>query len=69
MQIVVLDKLFDLSDQLFHAPESSPPNCSLGDEVEPYLHLIQPGCIGRSIVDMVARMSGQPSFDFLMLMS
>jgi len=69
MRVVVFDKLLDLSGQLFHAPEGSTPNCSLSDEVEPDLHLIQPRGVRGGIVDLVPRMSGQPSFDLLMLMS
>ncbi len=35
----------------------------MGDETEPALDLIEPGAVGRNVMDMVARPPCQPGFD------
>ena len=52
MTIGILDVMIDFRDQFLHAAERSPANGLLCDAVEPDLHLIEPGGIGRSEVHM-----------------
>ena len=66
--IGVLDEMVDLPDQVFHASECAPADGLLGDDIEPYLHLVQPGSIGRRKMNLKARMSGQPALNPWMLM-
>ena len=68
MAIGVLDEMVDLPDQIFHASECAPADGLLGDDIEPYLHLVQPGSVGRRKMNMKARMNGQPALNPQMLM-
>ena len=51
----------DFLDQFFHAAEGSPAYGLLRDAVEPDLHLIEPGGIGRSEVYVEPRPCGEPA--------
>ena len=66
--IGVLDEMVDLADQVFHASEGAPADGLLSDNIEPYLHLVQPGSIGRRKMNLKARMNGQPALNPRMLM-
>src|SRR4030042_5801098 len=66
--IGVLDEMVDLADQVFHASECAPADGLLSDNIEPYLHLVQPGSIGRRKMNLKARMSGQPALNPRMLL-
>ena len=68
VSIGVLDEMVDLPDQVFHASECPPTDGLLGDDIEPYLHLVQPGRIRRREMNLKARMNGQPALDPRMLM-
>ena len=59
--------MVDFVDQFLHAAEGSPTDGLLRDAIEPDLHLIQPGCIGRSKVHMEAGARGKPAPDSQML--
>src|SRR3990172_11830382 len=61
--VMVLNELVDLADQISDAPERSPANGLLGNEVKPDLHLIEPGCIGGGIVNVITRASRQPTLN------
>ena len=67
MQIVTGDVGVDFLHQLADAAERPAPNCLLGDEAEPALHLIEPTGIGRSVMDVVARPARQPGLNLGML--
>ena len=67
MSVVTIYVLGDLSNELFDARESSPSYGFLGNDVEPYLDLIHPGCISRSIVDVPSCMGCEPALDAWML--
>jgi len=69
MGVVVLNEVIDFCGQVLDAPESSPSNHLLSDQVEPDLHLVKPGGIGRRQMDVKARMQGQPALHPGMLMS
>jgi len=66
--IGVLDEMIDLADQVFHVSEGAPADGLLSDNIEPYLHLVQPGSIGRRKMNLKARMNGQPALNPRMLM-
>ena len=59
--------MVDFGDKFLHAAEGSPANGLLRDAIEPDLHLIQPGCIGRGKVHMEAGARGKPAPDSQML--
>jgi uncharacterized repeat protein (TIGR03803 family) len=65
--VVILYELIDLSHQFLHAAKSSAPDGSLGNSVEPDLHLIEPGGVGWSEVHMKARPRRQPALHARML--
>ena len=69
MSVMTFHKLINFKDQIFDASESSSPDCSLGDEIKPDLDLIQPGSIGRRIVDLISGMSHNPTLDLGVFMS
>jgi hypothetical protein len=54
-------EVIDFRGQVLNAPESASSNRLLGDDVEPDLHLIQPGGVGRSQMDMKTGVQGQPA--------
>ena len=57
----------DFVHQFAHAAERAAPDRLLGDEREPALDLIEPAGVGGGVVDVVARMAGEPGFDLRML--
>ena len=68
MTVILSSVLFNLSHKFFHAFECASSYCSLGDEVEPDLNLVEPGGIGRCVVYMPSVMNRQPALDFGMFM-
>ena len=61
MAIGILHVVIDFLDQVFHVAERSPANGLLRNAVEPDLHLIEPGGIGRSKVHMESWSRGEPA--------
>ena len=57
----MLDVVIDFLDQVFHTAKGSPAKSSLRDAIEPNFHLIEPGGIGRSEVDVEPWPRGEPS--------
>ena len=57
----ILDVVIDFLDQVFHTAKRSPAKSSLRDAIEPDFHLIEPGGIGRSVVDVEPWPCGEPS--------
>jgi len=51
--VMILHNLINFGNQIFDASESSSPDCSLGDQIEADLDLIQPRSIGWRIVDLI----------------
>ncbi len=58
--IIGLDESIDLLHQVFDATERAAADGALSDEVEPDLHLVEPGGIGGSVVDVKAGPLSQP---------
>jgi len=56
----MLDEVVDSGDQVFDAPETPSADRLLGDEAEPSFHLIEPGRVGGSVVDLEAGPLRQP---------
>lgn len=67
MRVVVGDERIDPLHEFLGALERAPADGPLGDDPEPALHLVQPGGIGRGVVDVVPGMAGQPGPDLLVL--
>ena len=63
MSIVALNKLIDLGNEIRDTTEAAAPDRSLGNDVEPDLHLVEPWGIGRCVVDVLARTRRKPSAD------
>ena len=61
--IVVLDELIDLAFEVRHGVKGAASDGALCDQSEPALDLVEPGGVGRSVVDMEARTLGEPDFD------
>jgi hypothetical protein len=57
------NELIDLLDQFAHIAEGAAADGALGNQGEPALDLIEPTGIGRSEVQVIAEMTGQPGFD------
>ena len=55
-------------DEFADGGEGATTDRFLGDDVEPYLDLIEPGGVGRGEVDVVARASGKPALNLRVLM-
>lgn len=55
------DEVDNLGGKLLDAPERASANGLLGNDVEPDLHLVQPGGIGRRQTDVEMGMQGQPA--------
>ena len=53
--------MVDFCDQFLHAAERSPTNGLLCDAIEPDLHLIEPGGVGRSEVYVESWPCGEPT--------
>jgi len=62
-------RTFRFSDEFFHTLERSPANGSLGDDIKPNFHLIEPGSISGRIVNLITWMGREPSFNLRMFMS
>jgi hypothetical protein len=59
--VVVAYEAVDLLDQVSDASEGSAPNRPPGDDVEPDLDLVEPGGVGRGVVDVEAGTCGEPA--------
>lgn len=59
-----MDEAVDGIDEVANVAEGSATDGLLSNNAEPQLDLIEPGGIGRGIVNMVAGPFGQPEFDF-----
>ena len=55
--------LIDFLDQVFDAAKRPAANGLLRNPIEPDLHLIEPGSIGRSKVHAESWSCGEPAFD------
>ena len=55
--------LVDLSHQFAHAAKRAAPDRLLGDEPEPALDLVEPACVSGCVMDVIARVAGEPGFD------
>ena len=64
---MILRECLDTIDELPNGLEGTAANGFLRDDVEPYLDLVEPGCIGRRVVDVVPWSSGQPAFNLVVL--
>lgn len=67
--VVVLDEVVDSCDQVSDASEATSTDRLLGDKSEPTLHLIEPGRVGGSVVDLEAGTFCKPESDPGMLVS
>jgi hypothetical protein len=65
--VVALNEALDLGDEVSDAPERAPTDGALGDDVEPDLDLIEPGGIGRGVVDVEGGSSREPAPDLEVL--
>jgi hypothetical protein len=65
----MLDEVVDSGDQVSDASEATSTDRLLGDESEPTLHLIEPGRVGGSVVDLEAGTFCNPESHLGMLMS
>ena len=64
------DQLLPLCGSLWlDAREAASPDRSLGDYPKPALHLVEPGGVGRCVVDVEPWSLRQPGADFAMLVS
>jgi len=63
MLIPVGDEVFDLTTQVSDRSKGAAADRALRDEAEPALDLVQPGRIGRRVVQVKTRMTGEPGFD------
>jgi hypothetical protein len=61
------DVTIDFADELADAAERTTPNGLVGDEREPALDLIEPARVGGGVMEVEARMAGEPGFDPWML--
>ena len=66
--IGMLDEMIDFCDQGFDASECPAADGLLGDDIEPDLHLVQPGRIRWGEMSLKTRMKGQPALNARMLM-
>lgn len=60
MTIVVSDELVDLLHQLAHVAKRATPDRLLGDAREPAFDLVEPTGVGRSVMNVIARVARQP---------
>ena len=65
--VVVVGEAEDLFLELGDRGEGAAADGFLGDDVEPDLDLVEPGGVGGSEMDMVARPGGEPALDLGML--
>ena len=68
MCVVMLNELVDLENQIFNTFKCSSTCCTLGNEIEPPLNLIQPGSIRRCVMNLKPGMNCKPPFDRWMFM-
>src|SRR3972149_7389070 len=66
--VVVVNEVVDSRHEVADAAERAAADGPLGDDVEPDLHLVEPGGIGRGVVHMEAWAGGKPASDLRMLM-
>ena len=59
---MILQKLLDRGDQLWHIPKDAATNALVGDFAEPTLHHVHPRTRSRDEVQMEAWMSSEPGF-------
>ena len=69
MQVVISDIGIDLLHQFADTAKRAAPDCLLGDQSEPALHLVEPTGVGRGVMDVVARPSCEPSLNLGMFVS
>ncbi len=62
-RVVSTHEAVDFGHPVPGAPETASSEGLLGDQVEPNLDLIEPGGVGRRIVDVIMEPGGQPSFN------
>ena len=67
MEIVISDIGVDFLYQFADAAKGAAPNCLLGDEPEPALHLVEPTCVSGGVVEVIAGVAGEPGLDLGML--
>jgi len=65
--VVVLDEIFDASNEFADAAEAAATNRLLSNEPEPAFDLVEPRGISRCVVDLEARPLGQPGAHLAML--
>jgi hypothetical protein len=63
MLVVVFDELVDLAFQVRHGVKGAAADGALRDQTEPALNLVEPGGVGRNVMDMKARTPGESGFD------
>lgn len=66
---MLIDEAIDFSGQVLDASERAPTNGLLSNDVEPDLHLVEPGGIGRRQMGMEPGVQGQPALHPGMLVS
>jgi len=66
---MMMNEVIDFGPEVLHAPECPPSNRLLGDQVEPDLHLVKPGGVGRGQMDVKTGVQGQPALHPGMFMS
>ena len=63
LRVVGTNEAVDFGHEVPDAAETASADGLLGDQVEPDLHMIEPGRVGRRIVDVITRTGRQPLFD------
>ena len=61
--------MLDFDDQVLDAAKTPPSDRLLGDNVEPDFHLVEPGGIAGSVMNMIAGSKCQPASDFGLFVS
>jgi len=51
--VVLSNELLNLGHQVLDALERATANGSLGDDVEPHFHLVEPGSVGGCVVNLI----------------
>jgi hypothetical protein len=70
VSIVVSHEAVDFLDQVAHdTEERAAADRAVDDEREPGLHLIEPTRVGGGVMEVEARMAGEPGLDPRMLVS
>lgn len=65
--VVVMNEVVDSRHEIADAAERAAADGPPGDDVEPDLHLVEPGGVGRGVVHMEAGTGGKPASDLRML--